>query len=70
MVSEAQCPEACRQVVLDAFAKQGVDAVVSTAPPIIPTPYDPYVATCPHGVVFYAEPTGEQRAAWARERVP
>lgn len=47
----------------------GIDATVSHLPPLVPTPYQPYIATCPHGVPWYSEPTSEQRMTWARDGV-
>ncbi|MES2211010.1 MAG: hypothetical protein V4515_12660 [Chloroflexota bacterium] len=51
------------------FLELGADVTVSTVPPPIKTVYeqDPFV--CPHGTVFYHEPTSEQIAEWARDGV-
>ena len=61
--------DGCRQVLVDGMAKHGVEATVSTAPPIIPTPYDQAPFRCPHGVNFYMAPTSEQIAEWRRDGV-
>lgn len=59
----------CRGFLRDQMAARGAEVTVTTAPPLIRTPYtqDPFV--CPHGVRFYLEPTSEQIAAWARDGV-
>lgn len=51
------------------FAELGADVTVTTAAPLVKTPYeqDPFV--CPHGTVFYHAPTPEQQVAWARDGV-
>ena len=60
-----KCPDALRQGMAD----MGIEIIVSTAHPLIRTPYtiDPY--TCPHGIDYWIEPTSEQRAQWARDGV-
>ena len=44
----------------------GLDVHVSAEPPIVHSRWTQKL-TCPHGVRFWAEPTGEQLAAWGRE---
>jgi hypothetical protein len=57
----------CADVLREVMASMGVDIVASTAPPIVSTPYvtDPF--SCPHGVLFWIEPTSEQIAQWVRD---
>jgi hypothetical protein len=43
---------------------QPIEVTISTAPPLVPNPWT-HRATCPHGVTFWMEPTGEQLASWA-----
>lgn len=59
------CPAACLEDVRERFVLQGIDAHVTTVPPLIPTGFEELGLTCPHGVRLYAEPTSEQRVAWA-----
>lgn len=49
-----------------------VDMVVMRCPTIwVDTAAFPaFVATCPHGVTWIAEPSGEQHAKWVSERIP
>ena len=47
----------------------GVEVTVSTAGPLIITPYTTEAFICPHGVRYFLEPTGEQVAAWTRDGV-
>lgn len=58
----------CAAQLHDTFAAQGIDATVSHIPPLVHPGYTLRLL-CPHGVRWYAEPTGEQRAAWARDGV-
>lgn len=54
----------CQTVIRDTFAERGGEVTVSTAPPIIANGFTASF-TCPHGVQFWCEPTGDQRAVWA-----
>lgn len=65
----------CAQELLDvwrqACANIGggyTEITVSTAPPLVPNPYI-HSLTCPHGITFWMEPTGEQIAEWRRNGV-
>lgn len=51
------------------MAHMGVEITVSTEPSIVRGPYTSDGFTCPHGVTFWIEPTGEQITEWAREGV-
>jgi hypothetical protein len=60
---------ACAQYIRDWFAEQDTDVTVSTARPLVATPYTQPGMTCPHGTTFWMEPTSEQIAQWARDGV-
>lgn len=62
-----ECAVSCRQVVVDFYAEKGVEAHVTTEPPIVEPGYEPLDMRCPHGVVWFAEPTGDQIAKWNKE---
>jgi hypothetical protein len=64
-MSEQTCRDECSAVLRGILAERGVEVTASTAPPIIQNEYtvDPY--SCPHGVLFWLEPTSEQIARWA-----
>lgn len=47
----------------------GCEAVISTAPPLVKSVYGVQAHTCPHGVTYYCEPTGEQLMRWAEQEV-
>lgn len=55
----------CRETVLAYFNDRGIDAEVGVIAPIAPA-YDPLAMRCPHGVVWYAQPTPEQIEAWTQ----
>jgi hypothetical protein len=57
----------CETRVRELFESEGVEATVSTAPPLVTGPYTQPGMTCPHGVTYWFEPTGEQLARWAEE---
>lgn len=50
-------------------ARKGLDITVSTAPPLVAGPYTTKSLICPHGTIYWFEPTGEQIAEWVREGV-
>jgi hypothetical protein len=50
--------------------RDGVDIIVSDQPPLVLGPYTQPGMTCPHGVTFWVEPTGEQISQWVRDGVP
>lgn len=54
----------CKDVITGQMAKLGCEVIVSTAPPIFPTPYEPAAFRCPHGVLYYLEPSPEQIIRW------
>lgn len=60
--------QGCLDVLRDGMAP--VEITISTAPPIVAGPYTTEPFTCPHGVTYWIEPTGEQIAQWVAEHVP
>jgi hypothetical protein len=58
----------CKGFLRGQMAELGIEIVVSTAPPLVPSPWTEHMV-CPHGTTFYYEPTSEQRAAWVRDGV-
>jgi hypothetical protein len=63
------CGDGCAEVLRAVFRDQGVEAHVTSTPPLIQSPYKELAMRCPHGVKWYAEPTSEQIAAWAKAGV-
>lgn len=59
----------CAAFLRQQSADLGVDVTVSTAPPLVASPYGVTAFACPHGTTYYMEPTGEQIAAWTRDGV-
>lgn len=59
----------CPQTLRDMMAADGIEITVSTAPPLVQSPYGATGFQCPHGTTYWIEPTGDQIAAWAREGV-
>lgn len=68
-VAQPSCWDDCAATLRDDMASMGIEATVSTAPPIIATPYDQRPFICPHKVAYYLAPTSEQIAHWARDGV-
>ena len=61
------CAEILREKFRQAARVQGqldCDITVSTAPPLVLSPYGAHGFECPHGVVFWIEPTSEQIIEW------
>ncbi|MEU1284954.1 hypothetical protein [Kitasatospora sp. NPDC005856] len=63
----------CEQTLREKWAKvcgdQPTEITVSTVPPLVAGPYTKDGLTCPHGITYWIEPTGEQIAQWARDGV-
>jgi hypothetical protein len=59
----------CRELLRAGMAEKGVEVDVSATPPAVAGPYTTDGFTCPHGVTYWIEPTGEQIAAWVRDGV-
>lgn len=68
-VSAPACEKECGAFVRKAIADLGADAIVSHLPPLIPSGYAQLEMRCPHGVLWYTEPTSEQIAQWAKDGV-
>lgn len=52
-----------------ALIAPGLEYTVSNLPPIVAGPYTINGMTCPHGITYWCEPTGEQIARWTRDGV-
>lgn len=59
----------CANRLRQDFADRGIEVTISTAPPIVQGPYTVDGMTCPHGIAYWWEPTGEQIAKWTRDGV-
>lgn len=57
----------CAGVLREGMA--GFEVTVSTERPLVASPYTTEGFTCPHGVTYWIEPTGEQIARWQAEGV-
>lgn len=70
-LGRSTCAEFIRTSMANLGAAQGIgcEIVVSSAPPIVESPYGAHGYECPHGVTWWIEPTSEQIAEWAREGV-
>lgn len=60
----SECATAVKTVMRDHFH---TDVTVSTAPPIVQGPFTGGTFLCPHDVLFYLEPTGEQIMCWVNQ---
>jgi hypothetical protein len=60
----------CLTELRNAFVGQHLDVTISTKPPVVLGPFTLAPFVCPHGVRYWAEPTGEQLAAWVTNRIP
>lgn len=64
------CYDECRATLLTMFKAEGVEANVTHEPPLFATDYEQLAMRCPHGVLWYTEPTSEQVAEWVRTETP
>jgi hypothetical protein len=60
----------CRDCMIALATADGVDIIVSTAPPLIEGPYGINGFTCPHGTTYWIEPSSEQIAQWRKDGTP
>lgn len=56
----------CWRELRDRMAEMGVEITVSTQTPLVAGVYTTDGFTCPHGITYWIEPTGEQIAAWVQ----
>jgi hypothetical protein len=70
-LGRSQCGEFIRATMTAIAAESGrnCEITVSTAPPLVASPYGDNGYECPHGVTYWIEPTSEQIAEWNREGV-
>lgn len=70
-----KCPDdSCRQLIVDTMRSLGCEVAASSKPPLVANPYaliyeERGVMSCPHGVAWWIEPTGDQQAQWAKDGV-
>lgn len=65
------CDSECGAILRSFCADRGIDAHVTTVPPLILNAYNIQSGymVCPHGVKWFMEPTTDQIAQWARDGV-
>jgi hypothetical protein len=65
-LGRSQCAEYIRAQMAAIGAERGgsCEIVVSTAPPLVNSPYGANGYECPHGVTYWIEPASEQIARW------
>lgn len=64
---EPACFDDCAETLREMYAMNGIDAHVTAVAPLVPPRYEPLGMKCPHGVLWFAEPTGWQIARWAED---
>jgi hypothetical protein len=64
------CDNDCRDYMESLADKDGVDIIISTEPPLVCGPYGINGFTCPHGITYWIEPSGEQIAQWVKDGTP
>ena len=66
------CYNECFAFIKEVCEQTGVDIAAGLCPDIFVSPpgFPPFTVYCPHGVRWLAEPTGDQRAKWAKDRTP
>lgn len=65
----ATCGEGCRGRLLDFMAARGIECTVTVTPPLVAPRYEPLDMVCPHGRMWFMEPTGDQIARWNADGV-
>lgn len=59
----------CQSFIRARFTAANLDVTLSTEPPLVRGPYTTDGFRCPHGITYFAEPTGEQIAYFAENNV-
>ena len=62
--SAPPCADECRAVLREhaEAVLRGVEVILTWAPPLFSSGYEPLNMRCPHGVSWFMEPTAEGRA--------
>jgi len=70
-LGRSACAEFLREhmAAIGEEAAVGCEIVVSTAPPLVASPYGANGYECEHGVTYWIEPTSEQVMKWNSEGV-
>jgi hypothetical protein len=63
------CADECRKELVATLARLGTEITASHLKPLVIHQFVQAI-TCPHGVVWWYEPTSDERAAWIREGRP
>ncbi len=63
----ASCEVDCGETLVEVMASRGAAIKASISPLSNPYGFEDLNMCCPHGVHWYAIPTGEQVALWRRE---
>jgi len=64
------CALMCKAALVGFMAGLDIEIHATTVPPIFPTPFGPSNLVCPHGVLWFCEPTSDQRVRWAESGTP
>lgn len=64
-----ECESKLREKWAQVCGEQQTEITIRTVPPLVIGPYTKPGLTCPHGITYWLEPTGEQIAEWARDGV-
>lgn len=74
MRSRPGCFDECAALLARRALESGSEVHVQQMPAdgllVVHPDFPPFVATCPHGITWVAEPTGEQIAEWVRTKAP
>jgi len=62
----------CDEELAKRWAETGIEVCARPCPSVYvdTASFPAFVATCPHGVTWLSEPTGEQKMQWAKDRTP
>jgi hypothetical protein len=65
------CWNECAELFRRIAQESGTEMHVMVCPDVaVVGPYPPFICTCPHGITYMGEPTGEQIARWVEEKAP
>jgi len=64
-----ECETTLRENWAKVCGDHQTEITIRTVPPLVIGPYTKPGLTCPHGITYWLEPTGEQIAEWVRDEV-
>lgn len=62
----------CDEELVALWAERGIEVHARPCPPVYvdTAAFPAFIITCPHGITWLSEPTGEQKMQWTKDGTP